>query len=84
MLHNKREAGIVKSRQESIWLRTRRHNSVPSPREQDFLFFIVVIGVETSVHLGGCKALLWGAGVEGKWVQRNVGFVQSLKVIWKK
>lgn len=27
--------------------------------------------------------LLQGAGVEGKWVQRAVGFVHLLKVIWK-
>lgn len=51
MLHNKREAGIVKARQERIWLQTRRHSSAPSPGDQVFLRFVVLMAVGTGFHL---------------------------------
>lgn len=49
VLHNKREAGIMKARQRSIWLQIRRQSSVPSPG--DLLCFVVLIGAGASITL---------------------------------
>lgn len=39
VLHNKRGAGIVRARQETLWLQTRRHSSGPGPGEESSFVF---------------------------------------------
>lgn len=50
-LHNKRGAGVVKARQETLWLQTRRHSSRPGPGEENSLCFVALISAAARIKL---------------------------------
>lgn len=68
VLHNKRGAGIVKARQETLWLQTRRHSSGPGPGEQNSLCFVAVITMAARIKLESTweDATLFSREWEGK------------------
>lgn len=88
VLHNKRGAGIVKARQETLWLQTRRHSSGPGPGEQNSLCFVAVISVAARIKLEPTweDATLFSR--EWEWKESGCRemfavFVQFVKVIGK-
>lgn len=86
VLHNKRGAGIVKAGQETLWLQTRRHSSVPGPGEENSLFCCshqCGCQDQTWVHMGGCNALLQGAGVEGERGAKRCCFCAIREGCWE-
>lgn len=76
-------AGVVKARQETLWLQTRRHSSGPGPGEEDSLCFVALISAAARIKLESTWEDAAGVGVEGEWVQRDVVFVKLVKVFGK-